>query len=763
MIRQRFPRLLALFVVITLFCTLERAATLFAQDTIVAFDLERIERATVFILQTRDAAGIPVITCVSSGTFVSRDGLIVTNAHSTVAGRDCSGNRLIVALNVRDGDSPVPMFQAEVAQYDLGLDLALLQVTREMDGRIINKETLSLPFVELADSSQLTLDDTITVVGYPGIGNDPVQAVRGTIQGFTYEPSSDLPTWAKVRTDVASGESIAGTMSGGGAYNRQGLLVGIPTTAPLSRDNVGAICNYIEDTNRDSLVNANDNCVPTGGAINALRPSNFARPLIRSGSLGLVVEKLTEPPAPLNLTVETPSISNLFFAPFETSGMPTTVIERLPTGSDGLYLFFDYANMTPETIYELRVTIDGNISPVFSLAPVRWSGRQRGLWYIGSSGQIWPDGVYEFTVFINGVAAAPTISITIGGAPDARPTFRNLTFGLPGNEFVTDGNAALFGLGYVIPTGQIVAARFSFDNIQQGTPWAAIWYYDGAEQARVESGWESDGASGSDTISLEDPNGLPEGQYRLSLYLDGQLAVLSDFLMIGTRADAFPRVFTNERFVIADSPQNALTARPMTSSTDRVPSLYTLFDWERIAPNTLWQMRWSVDGTPFYDQLVPWRGAGSGQNFVTVLTGTDGVPDGTYRMELLINRVPIVSIEADIGIGQLPIDLLAQAEGVLLRGQILNADTNVGVPGVSLLLLSEQFSVEDFESRSDQLYAMTTTDRQGRFQFNRPLAYDAPYSIIITAEGFLPLTADGFQMTEDNPNPFDMTIYLTRD
>lgn len=735
----------------------------FAQDGLVAFDLERIERATVFILQTRETAGGPVITCVSSGTFVSRGGLIMTNAHSTVTGRDCSGTRLIVALNVRDGDPPVSTFQAEVLQYDLGLDLALLQVTREMDGRLINNEALSLPFVELADSSQLTLDSTITVVGYPGIGNDPIQAIRGTIQGFTYEPISDSPAWIKLRTDVAAGESVSGTMSGGGAYNRQGQLVGIPTTAPLSRDSVGAICNFIEDTNRDSLVNSNDDCVPTGGAINSLRPSNFARPLIRSGSLGLVVEKLTEPPAAVVITAEAPAVNNLFFAPFESSGMPTTVIERLPTGSNSLYLFFDYANMTSETIYELRVTVNGNISPVFSLAPVRWSGRSSGLWYIGSSNQIWPDGEYEFTLLINGVAAAPTISITIGGAPDTRPTFRNITFGLPGNEVITDGNAALFGLGYIIPTGQIVSAQFTYDNVTQGTPWVAIWSYDGREQVRVEGEWDAPTPSDSRRILLEDLDGLPEGRYRLSLFLNGRLAALADFVLIGTRADAFPRIFTNERFVAAASPQDALTARPITSSTERVESLYALFDWERIAPGTFWQMRWTVDGTPFYDQIVPWRGVGSGQNFVTLLTGENGVPDGTYRMELLINRVPIASIEVDIGIGQLPIDLFAQAEGVLLRGQILNADTNNGVSGVTLMLLSEQFSVEDFEARSDQLYALTTTDRQGRFQFNRPLVYEVPYSIIITAKGYLPLTADGFQMTEEQPNPFEMTIHLTTD
>ena len=67
---------------------------------------------------------------------------------------------------------------------------------------------------------------------------------------------------------------------------------------------------------------------------------------------------------------------------------------------------FDYLNMTPETVYEVRVTIDGIPTPDVSLAPVRWSGGERGLWYIGSSGQVLPNGVYEFTLVINAIAAS---------------------------------------------------------------------------------------------------------------------------------------------------------------------------------------------------------------------------------------------------------------------------------------------------------------------------------------------------------------------
>ncbi|MBZ0304891.1 MAG: serine protease, partial [Anaerolineae bacterium] len=143
-------------------------------------ELERIQRATVFIMQAQNVGDSLVVTCVGSGSIVSRSGLIITNAHSTVSSDICPGDVLIIALTVTPGEPPIPKYRAEVAQADPGLDLALLRITRELDGRLVASGSLALPFVELADSSTLQLDQTIVVVGYPGVGNEPVGVARGT-------------------------------------------------------------------------------------------------------------------------------------------------------------------------------------------------------------------------------------------------------------------------------------------------------------------------------------------------------------------------------------------------------------------------------------------------------------------------------------------------------------------------------------------------------------------------------------------------------
>jgi hypothetical protein len=132
-------------------------------------------------------------------------------------------------------------------------------------------------------------------------------------------------------------------------------------------------------------------------------------------------------------------------------------------------------------------------------------------------------------------------------------------------------------------------------------------------------------------------------------------------------------------------------------------------------------------------------------------------------MELLVNNVPLQSIQAQVGIGQLPIDLFAQARGVQLRGQILDAETGEGISGVTFVLLSADFSISNFEWKQDQIYASAVTDRNGRFQIDRPLEFTTPYSVVVNAHGYLPITADGFEVTSETANPLEVVIPLTHD
>ena len=113
----------------------------------------------------------------------------------------------------------------------------------------------------------------------------------------------------------------------------------------------------------------NDHCVPVGGFISALRPSQLARGLVRAAALGIRQGEDATPNAPPHRTGN-PTFSRLFFTTrINEAGVPTTVIGGLPTGATSLYLFFDYSNMVNGMVYELRVTLDDVPNTRHSLPP----------------------------------------------------------------------------------------------------------------------------------------------------------------------------------------------------------------------------------------------------------------------------------------------------------------------------------------------------------------------------------------------------------
>jgi len=716
-----------------------------------SLDLERLQRATVYIIQ---AEGPGLVTrCVGSGTIVRPDGLILTNAHNTVRSTTCPGNTLIIAMTLNIGEPPIPKYRAEVVQFDNGLDLALLRITQELDGRRLDRGALPLlPFVEVGSTDGVALDETLTIVGYTGIGNDSARGIRAAVRGLLAEPSGGERSWIKV-TGV---EPLSGVMSGGGAYNAQGQLVGIPTSAPLSVQAANTQCRYLEDTNGDGAVNIRDTCVPLGDFVSVLRPTDFARPLIRSASFGLEVEILTSPSIQRRVS-DRPRITRLFSAPSVVDGVPSTVIGSAAAGATSLFLFFDYENMTTETVYELRVSIDGVPSQVFSLPPVRWSGGERGLWYIGSSGQPYPNGVYEYNIYVDGVSLAQH-RIVVGGPPAQSKSFSNVVFGL------LDEIGNLQGNGYVLPTGTIATARFIYQGMTPGTPYTVLWYFNGNAIARADGQWDAqDGEAGSYSVSLQPEGGLIPGSYRLELYLEGLLSATGDFVIAGERVSAVPQIFLNLNFVRANNLVDLPTGNPSSSYTDGANVLYGRFDWRQIAPGTNWRLEWLVDNSPFYVFSSTWAASESGQQFSTRLSSVGRLPDATYSIRLFVNNILLTTGSVTVGIGQLALDRFTIAGGVQLRGQIIDALTGQGLPGATFIIITEDFSVADFVWDTNQIYALAVTDRNGRFEIDRSLLLGSPYSVIVEVEGYLPLAVDGFRLSPEDGNPIDMLIELMRD
>ncbi len=241
---------------------------------------ENLYESVVQIIALVDINGEIVDGWTGSGSIVSPNGLILTNAHVVLSDKFYDVNGLIVALTT-DPDYPAaPRYRAEVMQVNEALDLAVIRITTGLDGNPVDYATLNLPAVPLGDSDALKLGGDLTILGYPSIGGATITLTSGKVGGFTTE--SGVGQRAFIKTSA----TISGGNSGGLAVNQNEELIGVPTQLGYGGDDQYVDCRVLADTNRDGFVDDNDSCIPTGGFINALRPIKLALPLIEAAMRG---------------------------------------------------------------------------------------------------------------------------------------------------------------------------------------------------------------------------------------------------------------------------------------------------------------------------------------------------------------------------------------------------------------------------------------------------------------------------------------------
>ncbi len=216
-------------------------------------------QAVVQIEAVVDVDGREQVGWSGSGTIISKDGLILTNAHVVLSDRFYRVVDLIVSLTVADDAPPVQSYYASIVQADNSLDIAIIKPYADMNNNPINYDLLNLPFAPLGDSNDLELGESINILGYPGIGGRTITLTSGEVSGFTAEDPYGN------RAFIKTSGTIAGGNSGGLAVNSRGELIGVPTeigSGDLRNEIVD--CRALLDTNRDGYIDDNDSCVPTG-------------------------------------------------------------------------------------------------------------------------------------------------------------------------------------------------------------------------------------------------------------------------------------------------------------------------------------------------------------------------------------------------------------------------------------------------------------------------------------------------------------------
>jgi S1-C subfamily serine protease len=375
-----------------------------------------------------------------SGTIISEDGLVMTNAH-VVDERYGEYDRLAVAVLTRTDQPPEIAYLAEVAAVDYALDLAVIRIVSDLEGIPLE---VDLPTAEVGDSDDVEIGDHIRILGYPGIGGETITFTGGVVSGFASERGLTGHAW--IKTDA----TIAGGNSGGMAINDQGQLVGVPTiVGSTSNAEEYVDCRYVADTNRDGEINDLDSCVPVGGFINGLRPVNLALPLVQAAETGeeYVGSLPVEPEPTGGFDTSQVVFRNLVFADGVTADdRPTQIVEGVPAGTTRVCAFWDYEGMVDAMTWEAMWFIDTQVNEEGSIIDNTWTGGGAGNWWVCTSddGGL-PDGLYEVVLSVEGEVQQSGAVFVGGSHPPVDFTIVNESSGEICFAFISPDGAQNWG------------------------------------------------------------------------------------------------------------------------------------------------------------------------------------------------------------------------------------------------------------------------------------------------------------------------------
>ncbi len=218
----------------------------------------------------------------SSGAIVSPDGLILTSAQAVLPRKNFPVDALEVSLTVQPNLAVAPTYYAEVVQADPLHDLAVILITSDLKDRPVDRSRLKLPAVSLVNSDALPAGSKVNILGYASLDQPTLSVNEATVDEIQ---AGSAPAEAYF---IHISATLPGGNSGGLAVNPEGQLVGVPTAQDFTGDRQFMACRTLVDTNRDGKVDQQDDCIPTGGRINALRPIRIAVPLIEAAKQGEV-------------------------------------------------------------------------------------------------------------------------------------------------------------------------------------------------------------------------------------------------------------------------------------------------------------------------------------------------------------------------------------------------------------------------------------------------------------------------------------------
>jgi len=295
--------------------------------------------------------------------------------------------------------------------------------------------------------------------------------------------------------------------------------------------------------------------------------------------------------------------------------------------------------------------------------------------------------------------------------------------------------------------------------VSAGLEWTRSWLIDGSVGLTKDEAWDED-RSGTYTLELNSKQGLEAGAYRLNLYIEGELAAMSNFWITGGEGGAsFEPITFAEGISPSGEPVGA--ARSFSSGLDE---LHAFSAYEGLEDGLDFAVKWYIDGQNVIDDPVKWDGGESGSWHYYLYSSSGALPDGEYDLELLVEGQVLQTGSTTVGTGAAPTPVPSPEpqDGVRIEGSITDLDTGRPIPGAIFLVLEPGIALDTFQWTADEVYTSDEADRQGYYKLPLLLERGQCYTMIVGAEGYWPYGEDDVCVNRDADALVNLSVRLEK-
>lgn len=209
---------------------------------------------------------------------------------------------------------------------------------------------------------------------------------------------------------------------------------------------------------------------------------------------------------------------------------------------------------------------------------------------------------------------------------------------------------------------------------------------------------------------------------------------------------------------------------PGTAFPSGTKQLDGVFSYAGMKTGTDWGFTWSLNGKVVAGKATGtvWKDKASGTLALYIENNGKPLPDGSYKLTLYIGGKAVTEGTCAIGAqtnSKPPTQATppSQNTGVVLKGQIVDADTQRGVSAALFSVLKPGVSIDQFVqaldagNSGDLIDAFALTDQNGNYQTVPALARGQKYSVVILAKGYQPRAFENaLEITADDPGVVPM-------